>query len=81
MFSISPNPSNGSFQIEFSENFNTPIQFEIFSTQGQKVFSTLITMTGTRKKINLENLSEGIYFYSVSEKGIKSKSGKLIIKK
>lgn len=69
---VYPNPNNGKFIIKSNLKGST---FVLYNTLGQEVF---------KKEILEENyleitLAKGIYHYFVEEKGLKVKSGKLII--
>ncbi|HXA01608.1 MAG TPA: T9SS type A sorting domain-containing protein [Cytophagaceae bacterium] len=65
---IYPNPANGNFTVEIfsrtsSENI---INIEVYNSLGQQVYTSLDQNTDSfKKKINIQNLPEGIYFVQV----------------
>ncbi|WP_169051608.1 endonuclease [Flavobacterium sp. H122] len=59
---ISPNPSNGNFNIDFKEFGNYKV--EIFSTLGQKVYSA---QENSKKHIKINNIQKGIYLLKISK--------------
>lgn len=73
-FKIYPNPSNGNFNIIFSDAISNH-SVEIFSILGQKVFEKENTQSSS---ISVSNLSKGMYLIKVS-KDSKSCTEKIII--
>lgn len=71
-FKIYPNPSNGDFTIEQSENAT----IEILNNAGQ----TVIQIPSTEKTYKVSGLSEGMYFVRILKDGV-SKTKKVIIRK
>jgi len=57
---IFPNPNNGQFTIQLPENYSDATTIEIYNTLGELVFSK--TENKKQITINVESLSEGIYF-------------------
>jgi N-acetylneuraminic acid mutarotase len=76
---IGPSPTNGNIEINFQENFSIPTQFEVYSTQGKKVFSKTIASNQKKVKVDLKNLCDGVYFYSLTDAGRKIQNGKFQI--
>ncbi len=60
-FEVYPNPSNGSFNIDFN-NLNENNSIEIYSIYGDKVFETT---SSESKSISVSNLKKGIYLIKV----------------
>ena len=63
--SIYPNPNAGNFTLELSD-INDEVNIEIFSLNGQKVYSTELETFGiTKENINLTEMPKGIYFLKI----------------
>ena len=77
-FSIYPNPSKGSFTIEFKEMTNN-FSVEIFDITGKTIYENNYDQSANLVQvINLEYTASGVYFVNVkSDKGIVTK--KLIV--
>ena len=60
---IFPNPSSGNFTITFPDITNNG-SIEIYSALGERIFSESVSLT-SKKEINLNNISSGIYFVKV----------------
>ena len=77
--SVYPNPATEYITVHYS--IAEDGQFVLYNTIGEKVLTSVILKTATRKQINLDNLTNGIYQYEiVLNNGVKSR-GKLTIKK
>jgi len=70
---IYPNPANGHFFIE--TNLNKDLTVNVYSIVGKLVFKTVINKQ--LNEINIENISEGIYFVNI----INEKTGDVITRK
>lgn len=70
---IYPNPTDGNFQIDIGENFESEILVQVFDISGRKV-EELITDLPT-KQLNLD-LPNGVYFIKIKEN-----TTKLVIRK
>jgi len=77
-FVISPNPSAGNFNISFESTIVNG-NIEIFNTIGEKVLSVNIS-SESKKVINLDKISGGIYFVKVFN-GEKYSCKKIIIER
>ncbi len=75
---IFPNPSSGNFTITFPDITNNG-SVEIYSVLGERIFSELVSLT-SKKEINLNNISRGIYFVKVYD-GEKYYCKKIIVEK
>ncbi len=79
-FSVMPNPNHGIFDVSISSIDKSDIKLNIYNTEGKIVFSEMIQtqQQDISKRINLENLSKGIYFLKIQQ-GNKSKTQKILI--
>ena len=79
-FSVMPNPNHGVFDVSISSIDKSDIKLNIYNTEGKIVFSEMIQtqQQDISKRINLENLSKGIYFLKIQQ-GNKSKTQKILI--
>ena len=59
---IFPNPTNGTFEIEMT-GLEDETEYTIYNLLGKKVSQGFI---GTNNKVNVENLSKGVYFLKLS---------------
>ena len=77
-FSIYPNPSKGSFNIQF-KNFVNSYSVEVFDVTGKTIYENNFDQSSNLvQAINLQNTTSGVYFINVkSDKGIVTK--KLVI--
>lgn len=77
-FSISPNPSKGSFTIQFKDIMNN-FSVEVFDVTGKTIYENSYDQSANLSQaINLENTPSGVYFINIkSDKGIVTK--KLVI--
>lgn len=75
-FTVYPNPSKGSFNIEFKELTNS-YSIEVFDVAGQVIYDNNFELHSSLvQTINLENVTSGIYFIN-----IKSDTGAIATKK
>ena len=79
-FNITPNPSNGNFNIEYNLDFQTDLVIKIFNTIGEKVYeNTCKSCTGELNlSYNLKELESSVYFVSI-DNGKTIKTKKIII--
>jgi hypothetical protein len=73
--SIYPNPANSYFIVN-NKNFKETFDFILYDVLGQEV--KRISLTSAKVKIEKQNLSNGLYFYKVIDKGNVQASGKII---
>ena len=78
---ISPNPSNGQFNLVFANFAKGIYQVEVLNLNGQLIEVKNIALTSTveNKTMNLENLQKGVYFVKVTN-GSNVTTQKLVIK-
>ena len=79
-FSVTPNPNQGVFDVNISNINKSDINLNIYNSQGKKVYSETIhaIQQDITKRINLDNLSAGIYFLNIQQGDI-IKTQKIII--
>ena len=66
--SLYPNPNNGIFTLQFKEQPTGRLSLNIVNILGQKVYELNNTKFETNEfKVDLENLTKGIYFITVTE--------------
>jgi len=65
-FSISPNPSNGTFKIMYLLPQNNKGTFEVFDITGKKVFSYSLPPWSTLQNFDLSFLGNGVYHCSIT---------------
>ncbi len=70
-FNLSPNPNNGTFNINLNTIDNLDFSIDVYNIIGQKVFTQVIRNTSSfEKNIQLEHISSGTYFLMIqTEKG------------
>lgn len=73
--SIFPNPASDKLSFSFGEKINASLN--IYSNDGQQVYSGLIN--GTDQSIDVSNFAAGTYYFGVFEKNRKISSGQFII--
>jgi len=78
-FAISPNPSNGVFNITFSKDASADYLITILNMTGEEVFKTAVSGKN-HETINVTELKSGIYFMLI-DNGSTRKTQKLVIQK
>ena len=58
---LNPNPNNGNFSLSYSLPQNKSGMLEVFDVNGRKLFSEKLSAWSSFKKIQLQNINEGIY--------------------
>ena len=76
---VYPNPAKEMVTITFDQPISSEGTVEIWSIMGNKLFSTTIPKSYIEQKVNVSNLTSGIYFYIIKVSDEKFSSGKLII--
>ena len=78
--SIYPNPANNAVSIEIDKmEEGKTVQFTLYDIRGSLLLHK--SFVGVNKTILLDNISNGLYFYSVEVNGIIVKQDKLIVLK
>jgi hypothetical protein len=78
-FAVSPNPSNGVFNITFSKDASTDYHITILNMTGEEVFESVVSGKN-HETINVSELKNGIYFMLI-DNGVTRKTQKLVIQK
>ena len=65
-FKIYPNPNNGEFEI-LMPNITDKTEIEILNLNGKIIYNQ--TISNNRKKINLEDISRGVYIIKANQNG------------
>jgi hypothetical protein len=78
--SLFPNPNSGNFTLSYSLNNNSNAIFKIMDVTGRKVYSTIISGETGRQIISVNDLSNGIYFYQITNDK-ETLQGKFVIEK
>ncbi|WP_124980039.1 zinc-dependent metalloprotease family protein [Nonlabens xiamenensis] len=69
-FSIYPNPNRGAFEINFGEARTGKTNIQVFDLNGRSVYQTIYDFTnGLRKKIELSNVTSGVYLVRIENEG------------
>lgn len=76
-FSLYPNPSNGSINIQY--NFTTNAEIVFYEIIGREVYKAHLTKGRNIEKIQLPNLVSGIYTFAVSRENNVTLAGKIEI--
>ena len=78
-FSLSPNPSNGEFNLSIRSEQSEQMQLTIRDMEGKLVYNEALNVNGNfNKTMNLSELSKGVYFLRL-QNDKESKVEKLII--
>ncbi|MBA2406665.1 MAG: T9SS type A sorting domain-containing protein, partial [Chitinophagales bacterium] len=80
--SIYPNPSNGNFVIELLNSNSRFLLIEIVNVLGEKIYSVAenLSSSNLKMKLDLENVTQGIYFIEIKTETYYVKK-KLLIEK
>jgi len=62
---VFPNPSNGNFTIEFNENIEEDLNYEIHTINGIKIQSDLISKGSKQHTVNMQASSIGVHVLSL----------------
>jgi hypothetical protein len=76
VFSIYPNPNNGSFNVSISE-FTNKTTVQLYNAIGQAIFSEEVKASLTN--VNLKQLPKGIYFIQLKEADKVIKTSRIIV--
>lgn len=80
--SIYPNPTDGVFNLDLKKNLGQSFDVSIINLSGQQVYNNHLNSSGENQthKIDLKNLSKGVYTIQlITESGVVNRK-KLIIK-
>jgi len=73
---IYPNPIDNYLFVEFKNNNSINTQFELYDIKGKHIDTYSISKSFN--KIDLQNIPQGMYFYSVIQDNVRTKVGKII---
>lgn len=80
IFEIIPNPNNGTFVLSFKNDFKNNVEIDIISSLGATIWSNKLLGNKENLKVELPDLSQGVYLVQVKEKNRKHYK-KMIINK
>ena len=66
-FAIAPNPSNGSFKIEYSVSENCVVSADIYDESGRLVRSIVENVSKGAHNISVSELSTGVYLIQLEQ--------------
>ncbi len=79
---IYPNPNDGSFTIEINDKAEHQLQLHLFNNLGSEVYFESFKSRGkTIKRLNLNNLSTGVYYVHINSEEKMVYKSKLIIQR
>jgi hypothetical protein len=81
MISISPNPSNGVFQVSANTILTGNTGFEVLDITGKVLFNCHLYEGTTTSSIDCSGLVNGLYFYRILVNNTPAKAGKIVISK
>ncbi len=79
---ISPNPSNGSFKVNFASPASTQLQLTVIDNLGRMVSSTMVNATTGNNTVSVslnETLKKGVYYVSLQGAGVRYDTQKVMI--
>ncbi|MBA2613162.1 MAG: PKD domain-containing protein [Bacteroidetes bacterium] len=77
-YAIYPNPNNGQFELTMDGLGNETVKIKIYNLIGEVVYETETVKDNLVKKINLDNVSNGVYFVKINS-GNKESTKKIIV--
>lgn len=67
-FVLSPNPSNGNFNVQFTSSTSKEIKINVYDLRGRQVFEKSYVNNGSfNQDINLNKVQAGVYLVSISD--------------
>jgi hypothetical protein len=66
-FDIIPNPNNGNFRLTFRNDFKNQIDVDIYSSMGNNVWNSKLLGGKENLKLDLPELTDGVYLIQVTE--------------
>jgi lysophospholipase L1-like esterase len=76
--SVFPNPAYSRVSIDNLPEGVSDVQLTLRDTTGKLVLQKLLTPTNRKAVIDIQSLLQGVYFYELSSKGAKLKTGNLL---
>jgi hypothetical protein len=68
LFTISPNPGNGIFNIHFKSQTTEPFTIEVLDIKGREVLRTSLQSGITKAEIDLREFEKGLYLFYLNGK-------------
>lgn len=78
-FSMYPNPSKGSFRVDFPNPLSDDAQIQLLDAYGREVHREHLEAGGRRLRVQAPELAGGLYLVKVEQNDGKSWTGKLLI--
>jgi subtilisin-like proprotein convertase family protein len=67
-FALYPNPSNGTFKVQFNSNASSKINIAVHDMRGRKIFDKAYANSGLfSEEVKLDNAQSGIYLVSITD--------------
>ncbi len=79
-WSVFPNPNSGKFEVKMDGNSNEIVKMKVYSLIGEMIYETEIANDNIAKRIDLDNISNGIYFIKLNSNN-KEFTKKIIVNK
>jgi hypothetical protein len=71
VLTVYPNPGSGNYQVSFSTENSGPVSMKVYNLLGEVVYEENLNSNGfMQKNLNLEDLSDGIYFLKIKGESI-----------
>ena len=78
-FSIFPNPSNGQLLLQYSSEKNLETTWKLYNSVGILMYQKSIENANNQENINIDYLTDGLYFWHLKNKEKILESGKLLL--
>jgi hypothetical protein len=79
IINISPNPNNGSFNIQFEKAIESTIFISIIDIKGLVLLNKKVELKGNSIHVDISNLSNGVYSLKLSDNKGNDRKAKLVI--
>ncbi len=75
-----PSPANSTVYFDYSFTTNASAAIAIYNMMGQEVLRNDISGISGKASVNVSDLTDGVYFYSLIVNGVAEKSSKLVVR-